>query len=99
MLFERYSLVVGPVSTDRPFPVDHDLAGPDAVRGILESMRLVLCVSLLGLPAVVVPAGVAHGIPVGVQIIGPMYREDLCLDAAEVIERTLGTVTPIEPKI
>jgi amidase len=62
-------------------------------------MRLVLCVSLLGLPAVVVPVGVARGIPVGVQVIGPMYREDLCLDAAEVIERTLGTVTPIEPTI
>ena len=34
----------------------------------------------------------------GVQIIGPMYREDLCLDAAEVIESALRAVAPIDPK-
>ena len=33
-----------------------------------------------------VPTGVADGLPVGVQIIGPRFREDLCLAAAEAIE-------------
>jgi amidase len=42
--------------------------------------------------------GVAKGLPQGVQIIGPMYREDLCLDAAEAIESALGTLTPIDPR-
>lgn len=99
MFFERFSVIVGPISTSQPFPVGHDLGGIDAVREILESMRLVLSVSLLGLPAVAVPVGLARGIPQGVQIIGPMYREDLCLDAAEVIESAFRAVAPIDPKV
>jgi amidase len=94
----RYPLILGPVSTQPPFAVGHDLTGVVAVREMLESMRLVLSVSLLGLPAVAMPAGTDRGMPRGVQLIGPMYREDLCLDAADVVERALGTLTPIDPR-
>jgi amidase len=41
--------------------------------------------------------GVANGLPQGVQLIGPMYREDLCLDAAEAVEGALGVLTPVDP--
>jgi amidase len=51
---------------------------------------------LLGLPAVAVPAGLAKGVPLGVQVIGARYREDLCLDAAEAIEAQCGLETPID---
>lgn len=30
------------------------------------------------------------------KIIGPRYREDLCLDAAAAIEERVGIVTPID---
>jgi amidase len=33
-----------------------------------------------------------------VQIIGPRFREDLCLDAAEAVEQRLGTLAPIDPR-
>jgi amidase len=36
-------------------------------------------------------------LPQGVQLIGPRYREDLCLDAAQAIEDRLGVLTPIDP--
>ena len=39
---------------------------------------------------VTVPVGVRDGLPQAVQIIGPRFREDLCLDAAETIETVLG---------
>jgi amidase len=56
-------------------------------------------VNLLGLPAVAVPAGCDGGLPQAVQIIGPRFREDLCLDAAEVIEERTGAgQTPIDPR-
>jgi amidase len=32
-----------------------------------------------------------------VQVIGPRYREDLCLDAAAAIEERVGILTPIDP--
>jgi amidase len=53
------------------------------------------------------PASPFHGVPftvketidlAGVQIIGPRYREDVCLTAAWEVERALGTITPIDPR-
>ena len=40
-----------------------------------------------------VPTGLHDGIPMGVQIIGPRFREDLCLDAAEAVERGTGILS------
>jgi amidase len=31
-------------------------------------------------------------------VVGPRYREDLCLDAAEAIEARLGVDSPIDPR-
>ena len=44
------------------------------------------CAPVLGLPAISVPTGLVNGLPMGVQIVGPRFREDLVMDAAEVIE-------------
>ncbi len=81
-----------------PFQVGRDLEGSDAVLEILQGLRLVVAMNLLGLPVTVVPVGVEGGLPQSVQIIGGRYREDLCLDAAEAIEERLGVVTPIDPR-
>jgi amidase len=45
-----------------------------------------------------VPVGVRDGLPQAVRVIGPRYREDLCLAAAAAIEDRLGTITPIDPR-
>jgi amidase len=95
---ERYPLIVGPVSTARPFAVGDDVINSERSREIMDSQRLIVAISLLGLPAAVVPVGVADGLPQAVQIIGRPFREDLCLDAAEAIERALGRITPIDPR-
>jgi hypothetical protein len=39
-----------------------------------------------------------HGLPLGVQVIGPRFREDLCLDAGAALESAFGTLTPIDPR-
>jgi amidase len=92
-----WPLVLGPVATIEPPPVGFDLGGPDNVFALVEAHRLTLVVNLLGLPAVAVPVGVWDRLPQGVQIIGPRYREDLCLDAAQALEDQLGVFTPIDP--
>ena len=97
LFFERYPLVVGPVSTEPPFTVGFDVESLERTRDVLRAQRLLVAVNLLGLPAVSVPTGVWGGLPLGVQVIGARYREDLCLDAAEVIEAQRGLPTPIDP--
>ena len=94
----EWPLVLGPVCTMPPFPVGYDLEGVEQVLALVRSMRLVVAGNLLGLPAAVVPVGVANGLPQAVQIIGPRFREDLCLDAAQAIEERLGVLTPIDPR-
>jgi len=97
LFMERYPLVVGPVSTEPPFEIGFDLAGPERHAEVSRAQRLLVAVNLLGLPAVAVPTGVAAGLPMGVQVIGARYREDLCLDAAEAIEAQHPVPTPIDP--
>jgi amidase len=94
----RFPLVLGPVVAMKPFPVGFDVAGPDEFNAIIRAFRLTGLVNLLGLPAAVVPVGVAGDLPQAVQLIGDRYREDLCLDAAEAIEARLGAITPIDPR-
>jgi amidase len=65
---------------------------------VSELFRFVLPANLMGLPAACVPTGVADGLPTDAQIIGTMYRDDLCLDAAEAVERAVGVLTPIDPR-
>jgi amidase len=51
--------------------------------------------SLLGNPAVVVRAGTTpDGLPVGVQVAAPPWREDLALAAASIVERASGGWRP-----
>jgi amidase len=99
------SLVVGPNSGDLPFAIGLETRDLAAMRHILASQSLMTAVNLLGLPAVAVQTGFVpapdapHGLPMGVQIIGPRFREDLTLAAAEAIEARLPAAMPIDPVI
>jgi amidase len=97
LFLERYPLVVGPVSTEPPFPVGFDTDEQADPRRLIRAQRLLTAVNLLGLPSAAVPVGKAGAVPLGVQVIGSRYREDLCLDAAEAIEAQCGLPTPIDP--
>ncbi len=85
-----HQLVLGPVSTAAPWPVGHDLGGADALRDEWWGFRLTVATACLGLPAVSVPVGFdTHGLPVGVQLIGPRWTEGALLAAAQVIEEAI----------
>ena len=94
---EHAPLVLAPVCARQAFPVGSDL-GPGWLAGWPTALRISVAVNLLGLPAVTVPAGNEGGLPQGVQLIGPRFREDLCLDAAAAIEERTGPLTPIDPR-
>ncbi len=95
--YQEYPVLLSPVWTEPAFPLDFDIVSFEGASATLELMRPVLPANLLGTPAAVVPAGMADGLPVGVQVMGGKYTELRCLAIAEAIERRLGSLTPIDP--
>jgi amidase len=94
---EGHPLIVAPIFTDVPFEVGRDLTS-EGVAEVLHGMRMTIALNALGLPAVALPVGTGDGLPQAVQVIGPRYREDLCLDAAAALEDRVGIITPIDPR-
>lgn len=94
LLLEDYPVILAPVSVQPTPAFDADLKGDAAVKRIFwNDLRFVGSISVLGLPVAVTPAGLVDGKPVGVQLIGSRYREDVCLDAAAAIEARAGVLT------
>ncbi|WP_353471478.1 amidase family protein [Salipiger sp. H15] len=89
-----YPLVLMPVSAELPFAQDDDLNGPEALARIWEAQVPQIGIPLLGLPALSVCSGVEAGVPCGVQLVAPPWREDLCLAAGEVLEQGFGLHPP-----
>jgi amidase len=95
---QTYPLVLTPVSAEPPFPYGLDVDTDDGIDRVLRAQGTQFMVPLLGLPAISAPAGFADGLPIGVQVIGARFREDMVLDAAEVIEGRFPPATPIDPR-
>lgn len=93
----RYPIMLLPVSLEPPFPQGLDLEGTQAFDGVFRAQAPMLVAPLLGIPGVSVPTGLADGLPMGVQVMAARWREDLALDAAEVIEAACPMPTPIAP--
>lgn len=99
MFLAETPLVLSPTWTQLPFEVGFDVASPESTGATIEMMRPVVPANLLGLPSACVPAGrdAATGLPIGVLLTGARFRDEWCLDAAEVIEHQFSLATPIDP--
>jgi len=78
------------------FPHPGNAAGPTSVNGVpverpaIDFHRFTGSPSHAGLPAISLPCGFSsEGLPVGLQIIGPLYADAAVLVAAAVIEKIL----------
>ncbi|MEV6237347.1 amidase family protein [Lentzea sp. NPDC051838] len=91
-LLDRYPVLLGPVSTIPSYVPDQDRRSPEDLDAYFEATKLCEATSFAGLPSVAVPTGLRDGLPTGVQVISRMYREDLALDAAAVLETPLSPV-------
>ncbi len=94
----RHPLVLCPVAMEPALPYGVDVGDDASVERLYRSHVFLFATAFLGLPSVSVPTGLVDGLPMGVQVIGPRFREDLVLDAAAAIERACGTLVPIDPR-
>lgn len=61
----------------------------------LDAMRYTQWFNLFAAPAAVVPVGrSAQGLPIGVQVAGPPYEDEVVLAVAEAIDREFGYQAP-----
>lgn len=103
IFMQNYPLILGPNCGDLPFEIGFDSTDVERTRHVLRAQALMVAVNLLGLPSAAVPVGTVQadgapkGLPVGVQLIADRFREDLALDAAEIVEARHGLRTPIDP--
>jgi amidase len=97
LFLETHALVLCPVAMEPALPYGVDQESDASVERLYRSHVFLFATAFLGLPAVSVPTGVIDGIPMGVQIIGRRFREDMVLDAAEALERACGRRVPMDP--
>lgn len=98
LFLEQYPLLLMPVSWQLPLPIDADQRGEKAVHEMLDAHCPLVGISILGLPSLAVPTGLARGAPVGVQIAAGRFGEELCFAAGEALEARTPIRTPIDPR-
>jgi amidase len=85
-LFEKYDYWIAP--TAQLFPFDVSLSWPQEIAGrkmqtYHEWMKVVLPITMSGCPSLAAPAGFGPGgLPIGIQIVGPLHAELACLQLA-----------------
>ena len=98
LLLAEYPLVLTPFLPQPYFTAGRDTEGPEGVRDTLFSAFWSTAFNFLGLPAGNLPARLAAletgPQPIGVQIVGQRWREDLVVDAMVAIEDRIGPMAP-----
>lgn len=86
LFLDDYPVLICPVSGEVPFPDLDDVVSPDRFDEIMEAQLTQVGLPLMSLPGLSVFTGMEEGIPVGAQLIGGRYKEDVLLQAAAEIE-------------
>ena len=82
-------VVVCPVVAG-PAPRHGEPPGPVAANGDrYAAFNYVHTYALAGMPAASVPAGTENGLPIGVQVVGAPWREDVVLATAKALESAM----------
>ncbi|MGV9361058.1 amidase [Amycolatopsis sp. NPDC003731] len=97
-LFAEFDAVVCPITPTPAFPHDHEATPLERRLDIdgteypyFDQLVWAGLATMPGLPATAVPAGRSpEGLPVGVQLIGPMFEDRTPLRLAELLERKIG---------
>jgi aspartyl-tRNA(Asn)/glutamyl-tRNA(Gln) amidotransferase subunit A len=93
--FEKCDAIVSATSPTVAFPIGSKTQDP---LSMYLCDVLTLGGNLAGLPGISVPCGLSEGLPVGLQVLAPQWREDVALRVArayEVASRVKAEVAPL----
>lgn len=85
--FDEFDVLISPTTPTTAFSVGDKTADP------LEMYLSDICTiptNMAGIPAISIPAGLADGLPVGLQIMGKHFDESTILGVASALEREIG---------
>jgi aspartyl-tRNA(Asn)/glutamyl-tRNA(Gln) amidotransferase subunit A len=85
--FERFDVLVSPTSPTVAFKLGEKTENPLAMY--LADV-LTIPPNMAGLPGLSIPCGLAGGLPVGLQLIGPQFSENTLFRAAHALEQAIG---------
>ena len=92
--FEQCDAIVSATSPTVAFPIGSKTQDPLAMY---LCDVLTLGGNLAGLPGISVPCGLSEGLPVGLQVLAPQWREDVALRVARAYEVASGVKVGVAP--
>jgi amidase len=103
-VFERFDAILAPITPVVAFPHDHRPFGKRRLTlstgeqvPYVSMLNWIALATALHLPATAIPAGpAASGLPVGVQLIGPLNGDAKTLALAQAIEENVRGFSPPE---
>jgi aspartyl-tRNA(Asn)/glutamyl-tRNA(Gln) amidotransferase subunit A len=85
--FERFDVLVTPTSPTVAFELGGRTADPLAMYA---SDLLTIPSCMAGLPGLNIPCGLSEGLPVGLQLIGPQFSENMLFRLGHALEQAIG---------
>ena len=86
-LFERFDLIVSATSPTVAFPLGARTQDPIAMY---LSDVLTIPSNMAGMPGLSIPCGLSEGLPVGLQLVGPQFSENVLFRAGHALEQAIG---------
>jgi aspartyl-tRNA(Asn)/glutamyl-tRNA(Gln) amidotransferase subunit A len=85
--FERFDVLLSPTSPTVAFELGAKTADPLAMY---LCDVLTIPPNMAGLPGLSIPCGLSEGLPVGLQLIGPQFSENVLFRVGHALERAIG---------
>ena len=86
-IYEKYPVLICPLSGELPFLQQEDVQSDASFDRIMEAQLTQRALPVIGLPAMAVATGTVGKTPVGVQLIAGRFREDILFSAGADIEK------------
>ena len=93
---QRYPVLICPTSGELPFAQQQDVQSESTFEAIMEAQLTQRALPVLGLPGLAVATGMVGQTPVGVQLVGGRFREDILIAAGADIERAGANINVAE---